>query len=369
MRNLFQLNPDYSSRVYGLDVFRAVAIIFVVIGHGRFMIDLALPGFPYVRLIDGVELFFVLSGFLIGSILIKLFDKNGSLTLSEISNFWKRRWLRTLPNYYLVLLLNVLLVYLGLTYGDISQFNWKFFFFLQNFNTYFTDFFWESWSLTIEEWFYILTPLSIFMLYKILNGKISPKYILLILISFLIVSPLAYRISLSPEQVDAFWFDVKFRKVVLTRLDAIIFGVFFAWLKFYYPDRWKKIALPGFITGLLLIYTSIYFHLQQPTGIFSKTIYFSLTGLAAAMMLPFADSKKQFSTKFGKAITHISLISYSMYLLNLGIIAGLMRMNFPPSTAVEGLVSYIIFWVSLIVFSTLLYKYFEKPVMDLRDAK
>lgn len=369
MRTLFQLNTDYSSRVYGLDVFRAVAILFVVIGHGRFMIGHALPGFPYVRLIDGVELFFVLSGFLIGSILIKLFEKNGSLTLSQISHFWKRRWLRTLPNYYLVLLLNVLLVYLGLTYGDISQFNWKFFFFLQNFNTYFTDFFWESWSLTIEEWFYILTPLAIFILYKILNGKVIPKYILLLMICFFMVPPLAYRISLSPEQVDPFWFDVKFRKVVLTRLDAIMFGVLFAWIKFYYSGLWKKIAIPFFITGLLVIYTSLHFHLLQPTGLFSKTIYFSLTGLAAAMMLPLADSKKNFTTKFGKAITHISLISYSMYLLNLGIIAGLIRMNFPPSTAAEGLITYIIFWASLIVFSTLLYKYFEKPVMDLRDRK
>ncbi len=367
MLKLFQIKTDYSSRVYGLDVFRAVAIIFVVMGHGGFMIGLALPGFPYIRLIDGVELFFVLSGFLIGAILIKIFEKNGTLSLAQITHFWKRRWFRTLPNYYLVLLLNVLFVYLGIINGDLSNFNWKFFFFLQNFNSYFTDFFWESWSLTIEEWFYILTPLTMFILYKLLNGLLNAKKMMLLMIAFFIVSPLVYRIAISPESVDPFWFDVKFRKVVLTRLDAIMFGVLFAWLKFYYPVTWKKIALPFFITGVILIY--IFMHIQslQPTGIFSKTIYFSLTGMAAAMMLPLADSKKQFSSKFGKAITHISLISYSMYLLNLGIIAEVIHKNFTPENAVSGLITYGIFWSMVVLLSTLLYKYFEKPVMDLRD--
>jgi len=155
LKSAFRLNTDYTSRVYGLDVFRAIAIIIVVMGHGGFIIDKVLPGFPYIPLIDGVELFFVLSGFLIGTILIKIFEKNNGLRTKEMISFWKRRWFRTLPNYYLILGVNVILVSNGIIKGDIEQFNWKFLFFLQNFNSYFTDFFWESWSLTIEEWFYI----------------------------------------------------------------------------------------------------------------------------------------------------------------------------------------------------------------------
>ena len=66
---LLRLNPDYNNRVFGLDLMRALAIIFVVMGHGL-MLEKANTNFPWIRLINGVELFFVLSGFLIGSQMI-----------------------------------------------------------------------------------------------------------------------------------------------------------------------------------------------------------------------------------------------------------------------------------------------------------
>jgi len=105
--NIFRLKPDYEKRVFGLDLMRALAIIFVVIGHGGWILDKANTNFPWIRFIDGVELFFVLSGFLIGGILIKIFQNTESLNLNTIWDFWIRRWFRTLPNYYLVLVLNI----------------------------------------------------------------------------------------------------------------------------------------------------------------------------------------------------------------------------------------------------------------------
>lgn len=149
MERITQLNK----RVYGLDVFRAVAIILVVHGHGRFMLKgTPLQNFPWIKLFDGVELFFVLSGFLIGTILIKLAEKNNfKLGVNDVTAFWKRRWFRTLPNYYLVLFVNVLFVKYSITDGDLQQYNLNFLFFLQNFKTPLVGFFWESWSLPIEE--------------------------------------------------------------------------------------------------------------------------------------------------------------------------------------------------------------------------
>lgn len=367
LRNLLNIHTEYGTRVYGLDVFRAVAILIVVMGHGGFLIGNVLPGFPYIKLVDGVELFFVLSGFLIGTILIKMQEKEGSLTLPMVYAFWKRRWFRTVPNYYLVLLLNVIFVGLGLTYGKIEMFNWKFLVFAQNFNTYFTDFFWESWSLTIEEWFYILTPVTLLLLHKTIRKKLNAKHFTMIVILIFIVLPLAYRWAISGEQVDYFWYDVKFRKVVITRLDAIMYGVLFAWIKFYYPASWKKIALPFFISGLVLIYLSMHLHAQNPTGMYGKTVYFSVVGLAAAMLLPYADGRKSFHTRFGKMMTHISLISYSMYLVNLALVADVIRKNFEFHTPFQYLAAYLLYWMVVIIFSTLLYKYFEKPVMDLRE--
>ncbi|MBK9045677.1 MAG: acyltransferase [Bacteroidetes bacterium] len=177
--SIFQLRPDYSKRVFGLDVMRALAIIFVVTGHSM-MLEKAETGFPWIRLIDGVELFFVLSGFLIGGMLIKIFENTTDYNFQTIKNFWIRRWFRTLPAYYLVLLLNVIFVYTGIIKEDFSQFNWKFLFFLQNFSQPFVGFFWESWSLSIEEWFYIFFPVILGIVFLIMKQfQISKKYLFL----------------------------------------------------------------------------------------------------------------------------------------------------------------------------------------------
>src|SRR5436190_15587708 len=93
-------------RVYGLDILRAVAILLVVLIHGTALIGESPIGmFTYLKIPDGVNLFFVLSGYLIGTILSKHITTE-KFTLKPLLNFWQRRWFRTLPNYYLFLLIN-----------------------------------------------------------------------------------------------------------------------------------------------------------------------------------------------------------------------------------------------------------------------
>jgi peptidoglycan/LPS O-acetylase OafA/YrhL len=100
----------------------------------------------------GVEIFFVLSGFLIGQILLRDFEQG--VNFKKLLHFWKRRWIRTIPVYYLVLFLKfVLAPAIGI------NIIW-YFLFLQN-NIYGIDFFGVSWSLVIEEWFYLLIPFGL----------------------------------------------------------------------------------------------------------------------------------------------------------------------------------------------------------------
>src|SRR5579883_268892 len=116
------------ARRFGLDVWRALAITLVLVGHASFFF------LPLTSKLDawyglaflGVELFFVLSGFLIGGILIAEF-RDGTFRLRQ---FWLRRWLRTLPNYFLFLALNIVL-YRAMN-GAWPQFG-LFLVFLQNF--------------------------------------------------------------------------------------------------------------------------------------------------------------------------------------------------------------------------------------------
>ncbi len=357
------IQVDYSNRVYGLDFFRATAIILVVLGHGSFLAGNLFSFLPSIPLIDGVELFFVLSGFLIGSMLIKNIEKTEKFGASELFTFLKRRWFRTLPNYYLILGVNVLLVKFAIISGDLKQCTWEFLFFLQNFATGFTDFFWESWSLSIEEWFYIFLPVFLFIFLRFIPKRTA----ILLSILLLLVVPVIYRISISEQEVDGFWWDVHFRKVVLTRLDAIGYGVLMAYVKFYHGSFFSKARNWLFLLGLALIYLNIYLP-KQPNDFYSKTFYFCVTSFGASLLLAKADSIKNFRFQaIGRFVTYISVISYAMYLVNLSLVASVFAKNFIPDRRLENALYYSLFWFFTLFISTLIYKFYEKPITDLRD--
>jgi peptidoglycan/LPS O-acetylase OafA/YrhL len=87
-----------SRRNFGLDLFRTIAILMVLISHLGINEDYTF-GVNLGSL--GVEIFFVLSGFLIAQILIKSFTKN--LSFESVISFWTGRWFITLPLYYLII--------------------------------------------------------------------------------------------------------------------------------------------------------------------------------------------------------------------------------------------------------------------------
>ena len=89
--NVFKLKPNYTNRVFGIDLLKAIAIINVLIGHGGQILEKTNTEFPWIELISGVSLFFILSGFLIGCIIIKGFQKNPKFGTKEVFLFWKRR--------------------------------------------------------------------------------------------------------------------------------------------------------------------------------------------------------------------------------------------------------------------------------------
>jgi peptidoglycan/LPS O-acetylase OafA/YrhL len=142
------------SRVFGLDFLRAAAILLVIVAHSSFMF------LPLTHRLEawwmlghlGVELFFVLSGFLIGGILAT----QAQTARFAVGRFWVRRWLRTLPNYYLFLIINIVLArWIEGSWPHAAPYA----VFLQNFAWPQPLFFIESWSLAVEEIFYLIAPL------------------------------------------------------------------------------------------------------------------------------------------------------------------------------------------------------------------
>jgi len=354
-------------RVYGLDILRAIAIISVVLIHFAGVLDFSAPNIPYYYLIDGVELFFVLSGFLIGSILIKEYEKE-SFNKKSIANFWKRRWFRTLPNYYLILLLNIVFSYFGLNNNDFSQLDWKFFLFLQNFDWHFVGFFWESWSLAVEEWFYLLIPLMLFLAHTVLKKiEIKKQHIFLVVILFFLISPLVYRyFILVNENLDRFWWDTKTRKIVTFRLDTIVYGVLGAYIKYYYVDFWKKSKYYFLFLGCLLYWFSGRLN-GDVNSLFMKVFHFPYVSLLVLFFIPFFDSIKAGKGLVYKSITHISKISYSMYLIHAALVVQVFTTHFKVETKLESIFVYILMWTVTIIASSLLYKYYEKPITNFRD--
>src|SRR4051812_22345461 len=163
------MGVDTKDRLFGLDILRCIAILLVLFAHTSFV----LPISPAARSFcltyfgfTGVEIFFVLSGFLVGAIFLKLMADR-PFSLSSMKYFWIRRWFRTLPAYYLALL-----IYTAYSYFAEHRFiftdtyNLLYFVFLQNFIKPAPEFFRHAWSLSIEEWFYLLLPVWIWVFYK-----------------------------------------------------------------------------------------------------------------------------------------------------------------------------------------------------------
>lgn len=342
---------------------RAIAILLVVIGHGSSIAGDLFHAIPSIPFIDGVDLFFVLSGFLIGGILIAKIEESDKINLKLIYTFLKRRWYRTLPNYYLFLIVNILLVYFKIIQGNIEEFSWKFLVFMQNFSFGFVDFFWESWSLSVEEWFYVFLPFIIL----VFSFFLTKRNAILFTMITMILAPIVYRILISDMIVDDFWFDVNFRKVVLSRMDTLIYGVLAAYLKFYHNAFFVKYRNVMFVLGFVLIYFNIYLP-KESNGFYIKTFSFTLTSIGAALLLSKMDSIKNYQSPFiGKLVTKISLISYSMYLVNLAVVSQVIMKNFPPENKLQNALWYLGFWFFTITISHLIYTYFEKPMMNLRE--
>jgi peptidoglycan/LPS O-acetylase OafA/YrhL len=369
MKSFLQLNLD-SKRILGLDILRAVAILCVVIDHGGLLMPPAWREWTDLLVFDGVSIFFVLSGFLIGGILIKLIERGVGI---DIIDFWKRRWYRTLPNYLFVVVLLAVLELIFNSQFDMQQIG-SYALFSQNFNSIHPVFFPEAWSLSVEEWFYLLIPFFLFI--QLNFFKIPTKSSLLgtALLVILVITYIRFnRYSTFPALTENIWDNV-FRKQVITRLDSIMYGVLAAYVFYFNPGFWEKYKRMLFIFGLVLLGCFKYVAplLENRVSLFQAVFSFSFQSIATACLLPFLTSVKSREGFWPKALTYISILSYSMYLLNLTLIQNWILRKIPWTLFMEskyaiGGIRYVLYWVLVFCLSHLLYFYYEAPTTRLRD--
>ena len=355
------MKVETSNRIFGLDIMRSLAVIIVVLMHGDCLINKYFNTSIIYFLPDGVDLFFVLSGFLIGCIIIKEIDGNKKPIQKIILGFLIRRWFRTLPNYYLFLVLNIALIYFGLIKGVINKYLITYFFFFQNFQKPYDFLFWESWSLSVEEWFYLAFPFIVLLVFKISGFNISVKRGIFFSILLFLILPLSHRIIYANSELD---FDLFFRKLVVTRLDTIGFGLLGAFTYFYYFTYWRKFQNISFVLGILLLlvlqwmdYSNhIYFH---------RTFYYSFVGISILLFLPKLESFKSENIPY-KPVAFVSKISYSIYLIHVPLLQILSKF-FTTTNKYQVAILYSIYWLLTILLSCVVYRFYEKPMMDIRD--
>jgi len=369
------MQVNYQHRIFGLDLMRAIAILGVLASHVLWIFPDA--GGPLVYLtkfggVMGVEIFFVLSGFLIGRILLRIFTRP-DFKMSHFKNFLIRRWFRTLPNYYLVLLLNIgLVLWIGRELPDTLR---LYFGFAQNLYFGMDIFFTESWSLPIEEFAYVLGPLVLCVAVQIFAKARRIQLFFWSVVSILLVfliAKIGYTLKL--ENYDLDHWNIHLKAVTIYRIDAIYYGVLAAFISQKSPKKWKQNAkLLAFSSVLIFLgFQMLLLKFQWSTESAPwiwNVAYLPFISVCIAMFLPLLSSWTTATKYLRNPVTHLSLISYAVYLLHYGIVLQFMRWKFPiEALSGNARIGYALLYIVITIgLSTVWYYLYEKPMMDLRD--
>jgi peptidoglycan/LPS O-acetylase OafA/YrhL len=334
------------NRILRLDILRALAITMVFIAHSVLSYGESFLLKPLQTGGIGVDLFFGLSGWLIGNQLFKELRKKNTI---DIKRFWLRRWLRTLPAYYAVLCLTLLQFEIKNTNYD---FPYSYFIFIQNYQ-FPLSFFTISWSLCVEEQFYlVIAPLVLF------SKNMNPKLKLSLLV-ILLITPSIFRFFEMyghHDETHVSW-------------DCCVMGVLLAYIKNQYSVTWGKICNLNerfiyFSVGILiLIVLSKYidaFEISTPSRFWLAIIFSSWIMWAASATV---SSPSRENEIIGVVANYIATRSYAIYLLHPEALA--ICKNYLPDTHF----AYYLFVAIIIslVISEILYRTIELPFMNLRD--
>lgn len=243
----------------------------------------------------GVDLFFVLSGWLIGNLYWKEFIKFGNV---QLVRFWCRRWLRTIPPYIVALAFAWMAVYVQRQ----ESFDLGYLLFLQNYYQS-IPFFLVSWSLCIEEHFYLFLPL--FLLWSKRSGRITA-----ILFSALICAAPILRWFIS---IDGLTGEFGYEQTAThLRLEGLLLGFLIAYVPNFMPRHWSMIQRSS---GLVLSAALVCFLavLVLP-NLWRYRIGFTFVALGFTGLLMFLVGKRAGKLASSVVVNWIAVSSYSVYL-------------------------------------------------------
>jgi peptidoglycan/LPS O-acetylase OafA/YrhL len=296
LKSIEIINSD--DRIIAVDIYRGIAIIAVVLFHFN--------GFlPYGYI--GVDLFFVISGLLVGGIITKAFQQNNI----NYFKFILQRGFKIWPSYYAFLILASLIV--RFIYSDshpdqiIELWDLKrYLFFYQNYTG--IPFHWSFdhvWSICVEEHFYIILPILFIMVSRFKRNKVF--WIFCFTISVIILGFIFKYLSLEfTNGKDTY-------SATHNRIDALAWGVLLNLIITYYGNKVKELSIIKylFVFGLILLIGTIYFDIIFKSIFYKKVVFNSLVPISFFMMI-LGTYYLNFE-KF-KLIRFIAYYSYNWYL-------------------------------------------------------
>ena len=306
-----------------------------------------LPGFAN-GFWSGIDIFFVLSGFLIGRMLIRDLERDGRL---YYPSFFIRRGFRIFPAYYLVLSASLFLIapldipvfrflYLTDAWRTVAEAAWSNYLYVVNYvrpgNTP-SPMSW-AWSLSVEEHFYAFLPPLLYLVYRIRRPGVRPVVIALVGGAPLVGRALQYLADPSIELMKGFYYYSH------NRFDEVFVGVMIA---YYYVT--KREAFRAFaerhrhvlwVAGVACVGTVwVFGGLQGKTGAFAIVAQFTLMALGAGFLVINCLFLDNGVTRFfaHRLWYPLARVSYGTYLIHPFVLFGFLALHLrdAPLTALE----------------------------------
>lgn len=360
------------NRIHGLDTLRASAIILVYIYHLGFIAHKPVFDIGWI----GVDLFFVLSGYLIGN---QIFTDIAHKRNFSTKIFIMRRLFRTMPNYLVVLALYLFVD--GFRDQPVLPSLWKLLTFTANFGLKTGTAFSHAWSLCIEEQFYLALPIIAILVYYKKSIKLSWLLIAFALISGMLLRAymwITYTNGMSHNS-DLFNYKNYYTYIyyfTFCRLDPIICGVIIAIVRNFYSKTWYKITSKGnlsLILGIISLsvtcYMFMYHEYAYQYALIPTIIGFPMLGLSFGLLVISGLSPNSILHKteipFAKTI---AVLSFAIYLIQkpLDHLTASILIKYNLALHTNSLIFICTATVSLFG-GWALYIFIEKPFLKLRD--
>ncbi|HSW04374.1 acyltransferase family protein [Aquabacterium sp.] len=355
----------HHERLPGLDLLRAVAVVWTMLFHSFLVGGLGeqwswLSRYGWM----GVDLFFVLSGFLIGAQVLAPLARGARF---DAADFYLRRAFRILPAFWAVLALYLLWPDFREAAGMEPW--WKFAGFFVNLSIDYGAHtaFSHAWSLCVEEHFYLVFPLLACLM---LRWRSGPAFGALCIAVVLAGIGLRAGVWLHDDALQPArnWFVEDIYYPTWQRLDGLLAGVILAACKTFRPASWARL---GERANLVLLAGALgmglsFWLFRERTGLLANSIGWPVLSVALALLV--VAGAQRGGLLGGRALPGagaLAAVSYSLYLIHKPVY-GLVHTHLGAALQGRGTLAFVVYGAASLLAAVVLHRLVERPGLRLR---